>query len=127
MIPGNPLTLCMPKVSKIFKFLSIHPVKYSIPKQHTAPETAPSIIHAHGFTNNPVLDPAPIQPDKEPLNKSMTENLPLIKMLTANEAITLPHIERIVFIMTMDFSNGVYVRYWLLMEGTKQKMRKHPM
>ncbi len=44
-----------------------------------------------------------MHPDNEPLNKSITENLFLMKILMANDAITLQHIDKIVFMMTIDF------------------------
>lgn len=111
IIPGIPLTLWMPKVSKIFQFLSNHPVKYYIPSTHIAPEIAPKIMHPAGLTNKPVHEPAPIDPHRDPLNKSITENFPFINTLIANETITLAHIAKIVFIITTDFSKGVWVRY----------------
>lgn len=126
IIPGMPLTLCTPKVSKIPHFFSNHPDKYFIPNTQTVPEIAPKIMHPAGLTNNPVQEPAPMLPQREPLNRSITENLSFKNMLRANETITLEHIDKIVFIITIDFSKGDCVRYWLLMEGAKQKIKKHP-
>lgn len=103
IIPGRPLTLWIPKVSKIFQCLSNHPVKYYIPSTQTIPEIAPKIMHPAGLTNKPVLDPAPIEPHKDPLNKSITENFPFMKTLIAKDAKTLAHIAKIVFIITTDF------------------------
>lgn len=93
----------MPKVSKIFQFLYNHPVKYYIPRTQATPDAAPKSMHPAGLTNKPALEPAPIHPQSEPLNMSMTENLFLIKILIAKDAKTLAHIDKIVFIITIDF------------------------
>ena len=93
----------MPKVSNNVSLRYKYPVKYYIPTTHVIPEIAPRIMHAQGFTNNPALEPAPMHPHKDPLNRSITENFFLINTLIAKDAITLQHIDNIVFIMTTDF------------------------
>jgi len=99
----------MPKVSKIPQFFYSHPVRYFIPRTHTILERAPNIIQADGFTKSPALEPAPMQPQIEPLKRSMTENLFFKKILIAYEANTPEHMDKIVFIITIDFSKGVCV------------------
>ena len=75
-IPGSAFTLCTPNVSYKLNFYSKNFIKYCIPKTQIIPDAAPINIQAAGLQKSPVLDPTPITPANEPLNKSITLNFP---------------------------------------------------